>query len=60
MPQDAKYFQNLTDAQLAYTIEDISQAMEAAREWHDYGVGECKYADQYFAAVSERNRRAGR
>lgn len=60
MPQDAKYFQNLTDDQLAYAIEDISRAMDFSRGWHDDGAGECKYADQYWAAVGERNRRASR
>jgi hypothetical protein len=60
MAQDASYFRRLTEGQLDFAIKDIVGTMDLAATWDDKGVGGNKYADQYHAAVGERNRRTER
>ena len=57
--QGASYFRKMTNDQLAYSVQDIRQAMKVAATWKDNDAGGNKYADQLHAAVAERNRRTG-
>jgi hypothetical protein len=58
--QDQSYFHRLSNDALNHALRDISKAISIAATWEDNGVGECKYLDQYHAALAERNRRTER